>query len=757
MRSKFLTCILIFLGVNLIAQERGTKSKDQCSSTNVTFTTMGTQNPLRPFIVDEDRSGVIELHPFSISEIGGWQNLISAIKTDSNISFILKGKVTSRLFKGVYYRYQQLYKGVPVEDGGFTILVHPNDSLDGIAPPCLGCPGPVGPCDRISMIAPNIYEGISLSVTPNIVNVDGAVKTALQTNNIRIDTTKLRVVNNLNRDCAYKLAYQVFYNDSIKGERIAWMDANTGVIYYDATQHNNKSAPTADFGSQNMEDQMTGQNTVLRNGHLTAHNMEDVLTWHNPLFGDQPVTGTNQLGDSFDDNQIPTSPIANSDWFVQDASEEIFQAFWMADQILSQYQTQFGVVFDNVHIGIHPTAFGATSFGPAHPNDRANFVFGQIDGSSVVEFDVIAHEFAHTMIREFISSSQIEGGALHEGIADMFGTFMESILDPNGLDWVMGDDIPFVVRDLENTTLDCYDEVVGILDDPHDRSEALGHWFYLCVNGDPANHIPAMDIKEVLLLVLEAMPNLGDNPDYPDLMRAVLDLTESLYGTCSDQFLTILRSWEEICVPTNHRMADPKVPCAILTGDQSSLFPCEESNHFTVCLSSNTGINTLYGTWAIIGRNSVNFHSVRGMVGNSQSGGDCLEIDQIPTMPFYPQTLTIQYWHSSIGQTITIKIVIRDCDGDDPTCEDYYDLDNYAIPTEVVEYDDALHLGVMQVSSDSIKSHVAKTVVFDLLGKMIEIFDGQVENFTFDTPQIVVVTYWNEVGELIQSKRIFLR
>jgi hypothetical protein len=128
-----------------------------------------------------------------------------------------------------------------------------------------------------------------------------------------------------------------------------------------------------------------------------------------------------------------------------------------------------------------------------------------------------------------------------------------------------------------------------------------------------------MDIDEVMQLVLEALPNLGGNPDYPDLMAVTLDIAEQAYGTCSDEFLTVLRAWEQICVPTGHRMANPNEPCVFLVS--STLNPCRESDAFSVCVSSSSGLDFSQGRWTITGRRAVNFESSVGMQGNSQQGG----------------------------------------------------------------------------------------------------------------------------------------
>jgi hypothetical protein len=332
----------------------------------------------------------------------------------------------------------------------------------------------------------------------------------------------------------------------------------------------------------------------------------------------------------------------------------------------------------------------------------------------------------------------------------MFGTYVESFLDPTGLDWVMGDNIPFTVRDLENTTRDCFTEVEN-LTSVHDRGEALGHWFFLCVNGNAGANIPPMDIDEVIALVFEALPNLGTNPDYQELMQAVISLAITQHGPCSNQVRTIVRAWETICVPTGHRFATPNIPCGELTGPN---WVCEESNQIQICLSGATGINTTFGRWTIIGTNSTSYLSVNGMQGNSQNGGSCLHIYKIPDMPYYPQTITIQYWHSTIGQTLTKKVRIRDCDGDDPTCKDYYDLAGRAIEN------DSQDAFAMQSNLDDvefrskIKEQNLKLKVFDMMGNLIGLDDESLYQTKVGYPQILIVTYWDEEGRLVSSKKV---
>lgn len=736
MRIIITTLILLITAMHHILGQGRTYHNAECEKTNITLKTIDSSNPLHQYLVSEDREGVLKVHPFSIEEVGGWEAFQNALTNNTDNTYEFVGVTKGRLLKGYYYRYQQYYQGIPVVNGGFSIFVESDDPQNIAGPPCTGC-SPIDPCGLISLIAPHIYEDISITAPANPAIPAASIANYLPMNVSSIETPRLQIINNIKGNCEYLLAWEVNYTDAIEGSLVGWIDAQTGELLFQKGRHDNKGAPTTDWGIQNMNDQQVGNNTVLRNNRLAAYDMTNVMN----------VIVTRELAGRFNNNQIPVSP-ATRDWNITDAPTEVFQAFWMTDQALDVFESELNIEFTDVHIGIHPTAIGATSF-RGTPGNRSEYAFGiSPNGFSFIEYDVIGHELGHTIIREFFASTLIEGASLHEGIADMFGTYVEFILD--ALDWRIGDDVPFVVRDLENTPRNCFTNIANLTQE-HNRSEALGHWFFLCVNGDAANNIPAMDINQVMMLVLEALPNIGGNPDYPDLMNATIDLAEIVFGTCSNQFLTILRAWERICVATNHRMANPIVPCAFLTS--SHAFPCEEINYFFVCLSPNSGLDISQGRWIITGRNSVYFQSQLGMQGNIQQGGNCITITSIPNMPFYPQVLTFQYQHAGIGQTLSQRIILVDCDRDDPTCKDYY-----VIQALYLDHTNTASLLPSEVFAPSITSEeeVLKIIVYDLMGNRLNISKENLRSNQGSTPRIVILTYWTENGRFVKSEKIFM-
>ncbi len=301
---KLATLLLVASFAALNGQEGGTYQSYECDNQNLTLKQMGEENPLFTFLIDEDRIGILEVHPFHPNEIGGWDVFANSLTTDTDFTYKYVGMTESRLFGGYFYRYQQYYKDVPIENGGFTILIEPDDPQAIIGPPCPGCP-PVEPCGLISMLSPHIYEGIDMEDPSNPGISESSIINYLPGDIATVDSNILKIVNNIQRNCDYKLVWQSYYTDASEAALIAWIDAQTGELIYTTSQHNNKNAPTADWGTQKMNDQIDGSNTVLKNDRLTAHDMSNSTTLN------------------FSNNQIPTSPITRN-WNTTDASTQLF-------------------------------------------------------------------------------------------------------------------------------------------------------------------------------------------------------------------------------------------------------------------------------------------------------------------------------------------------------------------------------------------------------------------------------------------------
>ena len=130
-----------------------------------------------------------------------------------------------------------------------------------------------------------------------------------------------------------------------------------------------------------------------------------------------------------------------------------------------------------------------------------------IDQGPFTAIDIVAHEFAHSVIQSCGANLQYsrESGALNESFADIFGTVVEFYAEPNAnnKDWLLGEDISLIgnagaIRDMSNPATkghpatyedDNWGAVTSncnVLNDychVHKNSGVQNHWFYILSNG----------------------------------------------------------------------------------------------------------------------------------------------------------------------------------------------------------------------------------------------------------------------------------
>jgi Zn-dependent metalloprotease len=701
----------------IFSQENDHSTASMCENFN-SFAKTERIEKVKPLVSSILPNGTLYLNPEKLDSI---EFLFEKMGIDNGTTFEFVGETKSRLDDNkTFRRYQQFYEGVKVIGGGYTMAY-------------IGTGPPTDPCGGVAyMLAPNVLTGISLDTRPlieessifEILKIEKTVK------------PELVITHNLTNRCEYTLTWQVTYFDG--KSKISWIDAQTGSIIKTFNATMNHNAPTDTYGNQFLTDLTTTNNVT------TLESPDSRIVTYD--FGATCPAST--LNESEWMSTLVPSTTNATEWTTE-ADPKTFQAFWVASQVIPLFDG-IDINFEKLNIANcdEENAFSLTG----STTENAFVAFGNIQGSTTALFDAVAHELGHTYLNQFLNySDALNNAALHEGISDIIGTYIESLVPTNqGVDWVMGDDEPDVAnctcldRDLENPRFDCV--TTPGLNEQHERGMPIGHWYFLISQGQTTTGIPALGMEKALNILLESLNLVGRTAGYQELMQATLTTVQEEFGRCSNEFLAVARAWELICVPTGFTNSLGVVPpCSVsICGDNQV---CEEGDHLKLCVCGVYPAGTHF-RWTIIGKKSTEFKSEYGMQGNSQEGGDCLSLIDFPKYPYYPQYITIEIYSPSLGVQYIHKkrIKLVDCNGDDPTCEEYYEF--RGDPS-----DERLNQDISFLSSNEKHQYIK---VFDVMGRLL--FEGASGNLmpgTIPSTSLIFLVYYDSFGRIIEVKKSF--
>ena len=172
------------------------------------------------------------------------------------------------------------------------------------------------------------------------------------------------------------------------------------------------------------------------------------------------MQGANAYANAVDFSNNSTNWTADAALDVHWATEKVFD-YWNNVRGRNSYDGQGGALFGYVHsdlvaLGISSSNDNAAWIGALHL-----MVYG--DGATyfkpVTSLDVIAHETGHGICQSVLNlPSNGEGGALNEGLSDIWGAVIENYAAPNKQTWRIGEDIMKdnkpCIRSLQNPKTD---------------------------------------------------------------------------------------------------------------------------------------------------------------------------------------------------------------------------------------------------------------------------------------------------------------
>lgn len=215
--------------------------------------------------------------------------------------------------------------------------------------------------------------------------------------------------------------------------------------------------------------------------------------------------------------------------------------------------------------------------------------FGEGDPSinclPFTSLDIIGHEWGHGVNYSEGIQSGFYLGSVQEGLADMFGVFLENYVDPNLVNWTtfehsldpLSDHIRYIDNPIQSDNPDCYSEVIipgttecfGWPDgtynpgEPHYYSTVISHAYYLLINGEAGINSSGRNysvsglgiemVQDLFYLILEggymsgclasAFPETTVYNAFHCVKDATLNAAIQLWGECSHEVRQVINAF----------------------------------------------------------------------------------------------------------------------------------------------------------------------------------------------------------------------
>ncbi|MEM7659551.1 MAG: M4 family metallopeptidase, partial [Bacteroidota bacterium] len=231
---------------------------------------------------------------------------------------------------------------------------------------------------------------------------------------------------------------------------------------------------------------------------------------------------------------------------------EMTYDYFLQEHGWDSYDGNGGKLLSFVHWDVpgSPTAFWNVYFAG----------FADNNGNPHVGLDVIGHEVMHGVVRNSCDLIYIdEGGALNEGLADIFGNLIQWHTTPDDFSWEVGENSsPF--RDMSDPNRfghpDTYQGTNWYEGDAdnggtHINNNVLGYWFYVLAVGDTSTNdfgndfeLSGIGMETVADIVFRAMSTYWTpTTQFEDARRGTIQAALDLFGTCSPEVNAVRNAW----------------------------------------------------------------------------------------------------------------------------------------------------------------------------------------------------------------------
>ncbi len=654
------------------------------------------------------------LHRLNYNEdnvINSAEDFIQYLGLNSDYTFRVQSNTT--LNGSEITRYQQFYQDMEVEPGGFAFIGG-------------------DPCN--TLISAFVYSEIddfeeSLISESDLPEFIGG----------HIIESNLVIIKNPNDDCSFKQAWRVKYED--EQIKLAWVDSQNGSIIRMKNFGDNGSSLNSDgkhlveYSSVKKKETYFSEFEELENSSVLIYNHKDCAK-------SVDITSTVTLSSSpntelicnFEDNEN-LETLNNNFIEVVSCLEEVGITLAPA----------------NVLVGCTPSAPAIAFSGTTDPSVGLIFQFGSqnIGNNDAVYLpfystDVIAHEYGHHFLNPFFTSStSIHHAVIHEYFADLFSLFVNTEGCENENDFALSNLDGGIIRDFTDFDFDdpCqYDVNPSTFNtgNPHFYGAPFRYLTYQIVDNG------ILTLEEFFDTTTEVLSTFPNDGTVLDLANLYISNIISRFGPCSSESDFIADLAVQLC------LSEPFFPCDVI--DIRFTTPTTdvivEGVTLSVCENVHNGEITLEVSSQDLDPNAVHRWSgirpewIVNNQTNNTSPTDAEITIKFPKYNFYPRKYTICNDARASERSGCVTIVLRDCDNNDPTCEEVFADFGNLVDTNV-----ETRSSKFPIVSQNIFE------VYDLSGKLITTGDlAKVRNNLSTLPkQIFFILELNETREYLKT------
>lgn len=497
--------------------------------------------------------------------IDEWQDWMTSkfFKTQPHIGFELIGTERDQLGMN-HYRYRQTSFGIPIEFGIW--IIHEKNGL------VTSMNGEL--FDQVNQAQASLTEAQALEyalqhVHANVYKweLESEEKTLqMEENNASATYFPKGNLTYANADGSLteidlKLAWKFnIYAHQPLSRREIYIDANSGnIVFENNLIHHADSTGTAITG-------YSGQRTIISDYTGSQFRLRESGR------GNGVQTFNMNNGTSY---AAATDFIDNDNyWNSTNVDQYATDAHWGAEMTYDFYWNHFNRnSINNNGFTLKSYVHYNTNYGNAFwDGQRMTYGDGSNGNTPFTALDIAGHEITHgltTFTADLIY--QNESGALNESFSDIFGAAIEFDALGNSVgDWMMGEDLGFVIRYMNNP---------GLLGDPdtylagqwytgtndnggvHTNSGVQNFWYYLLVTGGSGTNdlgnaysvagIGHNDASAIAFRNLTVY--LTTTSQYNDARFYAIQSAMDLFGPCSQQVVSTGKAWYAVGVGTPYQ------------------------------------------------------------------------------------------------------------------------------------------------------------------------------------------------------------